>query len=176
MLGRRISWGRPSHRRCAQRQDRLVGWHAPRIAVLLVALALASCTHYVRRAESAYDGGRYLEAAEDLAAHEHELPQLPPYHRAQYGVYRGLSLLELGEVEAAQQWLQYSAEVEQQAPGSLAPYQRMQLDRGLSLIKKLVRKPAAKAMPQAPPLERTPIPVPSSSEPSGGGPGTGSSP
>jgi hypothetical protein len=144
--------------------------------MLLLAVALASCTHYVRRAESAYDDGRYLEAAEDLAAHEQELSQLPPTHRAQYGVYRGLSLLELGEIEAAQQWLQYSAEVEHQAPGSLAPYQRMQLDRGLSLLKKLRGQPPVEAMPHAPPRERIPMPMPSSGEPTGAGPGTGSGP
>jgi len=153
-----------------------VGWRAPRVGTLLLAVALASCTHYVRRAESAYDGGRYLEVAEDLAAHEQELSQLPPAHRAQYGVYRGLSLLELGEIEDAQRWLRYSAQVEQQAPGSLAPYQRMQLDRGLSLIKRLRGKPPAEAMPQPPPLERMPAPMPLPGESREGGPGTGGGP
>jgi hypothetical protein len=115
----------------------------------------------VRRAESAYESGRYLEAAEDLAAHEQEVEQLPPAHRAQYGVYRGLSLLELGELEDAQRWLRYSATVEELAPGSLAPYQRMQLDRGLARIKKRSATAPSESTPEPPPRKLLPAPTPS---------------
>jgi hypothetical protein len=127
----------------------------------VAALAATSCTHYVHRAESAYEDGRYLEAAEDLAAHEQEVSQLPPAQRAQYGVYRGLSLLELGEIAGAERWLRYSAEVEQQAPGSLAPYQRLQLDRGMAQLEKLGAKGSPEPTPLPPPPgEQKPIPLP----------------
>lgn len=107
----------------------------------------------MNNAETAYGEGRYLEAAEDLAQHETEVGQLSPARRAQYGMYRGLSLLKLGELDAARRWLEYSMEVERMAPGSLAPHQRVQLDEGLLMLRRLTGQSAvdgASPPPSAP--------------------------
>lgn len=134
----------------------------------VLALALPACVHYVQRAGSAYDDGRYLEVAEDLAAHEREVEQLPPAERAQYGMYRGLSLLELGELAAAQRWLDYSTDVEKMAPGSLTPFQRAQLERGKGLLDKLRSQRPAEAAPESPRPELEPRPMTPERDPASG--------
>lgn len=128
--------------------------------VVGLAVGLTCCVHYVERAERAYGDGRYLEAAEDLAAHEQELAQLTPARRAQYGMYRGLSLLELGEIAGAERWLRYSEEVEDQAPGSLTPLQQAKLRRGLAQLDELTDAPRSAPPSQVPPPPRVPVPAP----------------
>jgi hypothetical protein len=125
-----------------------------------VGLGAGGCTHRVEQAESAYRDGRYLEAAEDLAEQEGQLEQLSLSDRAQYGLYRGLSLLKLGEIDGAQHWLQYSADVERTAPGSLAPYQRLQLDQGMMMLRQLSGQPGTDGLTD---VDRLPL------EPGGGG-------
>ncbi len=68
-------------------------------------LLTGACTVYVNRAESAYNEGRYLEVAEQLAKREAEVRQLGERDRARYGLYRGLALLKLGQYDDAKRWL-----------------------------------------------------------------------
>jgi tetratricopeptide (TPR) repeat protein len=86
---------------------------------------------YVGKAEMAYDDGRYFEAAELLAAREEDMRDLPVFKRARYGVYRGLSLLRLGEYESAEEWLRYAHELDAEHH-TLAPRQRERLAAGLA--------------------------------------------
>lgn len=86
---------------------------------------------YLGKAEDAYDDGRYFEVAEDLADREDAMRDSPASKRARYGLYRGLSLLELGDDEGAEQWLAYARDVEA-AHHTLSKRQRERLDAGLA--------------------------------------------
>lgn len=124
------------------------------LGVLAAVMALAGCNDYVIRAKSAYREGRYLEVAEGLARQEQQVQTRSGSQRAQYGLYRGLALLQLGELDGAQQWLDYAAEVEQLAPGSLSADQREQQVRGRRLIDELTgadREPPDPDTPPRPP-------------------------
>ena len=98
----------------------------------LVASACAELS-YVGKAEMAYDEGRYFEVAESLAAREGDMRTLPAWKRARYGVYRGLSLLKLGEYESAEEWLRYAQKLDEEHH-TLAGHQRERLEQGLAEI------------------------------------------
>jgi hypothetical protein len=96
--------------------------------VSFVLVFVLGCGSYLGSAQRAYQEGRYLEVAENLGDHEAEVDQLPPAKQAHYGFYRGLSLLKLGDPDAASHWLAFAAHVEKNRPGSLLPAQRRELD------------------------------------------------
>jgi hypothetical protein len=101
------------------------------LAALVVAVVLlAGCGGYVGRARRAYNDGRYLDAAERLAEREHDVAELSSRQQAEYGLYRGLSLLMLGDATGAHRWLSFAYEIERQEGGALKAEQRGQLDRG----------------------------------------------
>jgi hypothetical protein len=97
--------------------------------LLVVPLALACETH-VRRGSVLYADGRYVEAAEVFEQTEHRLAGFTPRERAEYGLYRGMTMLVLGDLSNARRWLTYAYEVERVAPGSLRADRRALLDRG----------------------------------------------
>ena len=102
-----------------------------RIGALLAwsfCLFVLGCGGYLGTAQLAYQDGRYLEVAENLGDHEADLPRLPPEKQAIYGLYRGLSLIMLGDHDAASHWLDFAADVEKTRPGSLLPAQRRELE------------------------------------------------
>ncbi|MBI4950873.1 MAG: hypothetical protein HY908_02490 [Myxococcales bacterium] len=92
------------------------------------------CTTYVDRAHYAYRDGRYLEVAEDLSSREHMVAALEPPSQAKYGLYLGLSLLQLNDLSGARQWLGFSSDIERRVPGSLDQGERVALDKGLSQL------------------------------------------
>jgi hypothetical protein len=82
----------------------------------------------VNRGADFYTQKRYIDAAQ---AFEHCEPQLQQYdeaEQARYGLYRGATLLALGDVADAERWLSYGATV---ANRSLSPSERDELVRGL---------------------------------------------
>ena len=96
-------------------------------------LLTGACAVYVNRAESAYNEGRYLEVAEQLAKREAEVRQLGERDRARYGLYRGLALLKLGQYDDAKRWLGLAQE--QKVSGTLlTKRQQHQLQLGLAAI------------------------------------------
>ena len=97
------------------------------------------------RAGRAYHDGRYLETAERLGQREGDLAELSPRRQAEYGLYRGLSLLMLGDLAGAHRWLYFAYEVERNEPGALKPDERAELDRGWAQLA------AAMAQPSLPP-------------------------
>jgi hypothetical protein len=110
------------------------------VRVLLLGAGLSGCAllsgctmTYVQRAETAYDEGRYLEVAEQLAKREADMPNTTSGQRARYGVYRGLSLLRLGDYDGAERWLSYARGLEQQ----LNDEQRAKLDAGVAELSEL---------------------------------------
>jgi len=116
---------------------------------------------YVGRARRDYGDGRYLEAAERLGQHEADLYDLAPRRQAEYGIYRGLSLMMLGDYAGAHQWLSFAYTVERQNPGALKPEQRAELDRGWAQL-------ASTLAPQLVPPGAIVVPAPSAAgNPSG---------
>lgn len=104
---------------------------ARRLAWAGVVIGLtAGCTGYVKRGSALYADGRYIEAAEVFERTEHRLGESTPRQRAEYGLYRGMTLLVLGDLTNAQRWLAYAYEVEREAPGALREDRRALLDRG----------------------------------------------
>ena len=105
--------------------------------VLLLVLLLSACRGaFVKRAEHAYEQGRYLEVAEDLAAREPHLLRIPTNKQSMYGVYRGLALLKLGDYSGADQWLRYAYGIERDR-ATLAPHHRQRLDFGWEELQRL---------------------------------------
>ncbi len=98
------------------------------LATSFFLLITSGCGSYLGTAQRAYQDGRYLEVAENLGVHEADVPQLEPAKQATYGFYRGLSLMRLGDPDAAGHWLDFAAEIEKKRPGSLLPAQRRELE------------------------------------------------
>jgi hypothetical protein len=99
-------------------------------AVLISAFALffLGCGGgYIGSARTAYQDGRYLEVAENLGKHEHEVRTLSPDGQADYGLYRGLSLMMIGDHAEAGRWLDLAATIEEKQPGTLRPEERREL-------------------------------------------------
>jgi len=97
--------------------------------VLLVA-ALSGCSGYVKRGSALYADGRYIEAAEVFERTEVRLAESGPRQQAEYGLYRGLTLLVLGDTLGARHWLSYAYQIEQTHPGVLRGNRRALLDHG----------------------------------------------
>jgi hypothetical protein len=98
--------------------------------VVLVLLGAAGCESYVHRGSALYADGRYIEAAEVFERTEQRLPESTPRERAEYGLYRGMTLLVLGDLPNARRWMSYAYDVERAFPGSLRSDRRAMLDRG----------------------------------------------
>ena len=98
--------------------------------VALTAAVTSGCETHVRRGSTLYGDGRYVEAAEVFEQTEYRLTGYTPRERAEYGLYRGMTLLVLGDLASARRWLTYAYEVERVAPGSLRIDRRALLDRG----------------------------------------------
>lgn len=98
-------------------------------AALLVGLC-CGCGSYVKRGTTLYSEGRYVEAAEVFEQSEYRLQDSSSRQRAEYGLYRGLTLLVLGDLNNAQRWFKYAYEIERVSPGTLPDSQRALLDRG----------------------------------------------
>jgi hypothetical protein len=112
--------------------------HLGALATSFFLLFALGCGSYLGSAQRAYQDGRYLEVAENLGGHEAEVPRLEPAKQAHYGLYRGLSLMRLGDHDAATHWLDFAADVEKKRPGSLLPAQRRELEDARDKLAKTV--------------------------------------
>lgn len=152
--------------------------------VLAVALALglpaAGCASSVQRGSALYEDGRYVEAAEVFERNEHRVGTATPRERASYGLYRGLTLLVLGDYGGANQWLSFAYEVDRAHPGALRHDRRALLDRAWADLGERVRdlqgarggeqrvagadgtdaaaRPTTLAAPEDPPAQRSLVP------------------
>lgn len=102
----------------------------PLLVCALALVTLTACEGYVRRGSTLYADGRYIEAAEVFERTEERLPESTPREKAEYGLYRGMTLLVLGDLQNARRWLGYAYEVERAQPGTLRHDRRVLLDRG----------------------------------------------
>lgn len=102
----------------------------PLLVCVLGLVTLTACEGYVRRGSTLYADGRYIEAAEVFERTEDRLPEATPREKAEYGLYRGMTLLVLGDLDNARRWLAYAYQVERNQPGTLRHDRRALLDRG----------------------------------------------
>jgi|SRR5688572_1224536 hypothetical protein len=86
------------------------------LGIALFAAAAAGCTHYVDRGSDLYYQGRYIEAAHVLEKTEPRLTGASHVEQATYGLYRGATLLRLGDLEGADRWLSYCQTVATRHP------------------------------------------------------------
>jgi hypothetical protein len=118
-----------------------------RIAPLVLLLALLGANgcaaHYVSRGADLYAGGYYIEAAEVFERTEQRLPAASAADRARYGLYRGATLLALGDTPRAETWLAYCAGIVKADPATLSDDERVMLGRALTLVAtRLASRPA----------------------------------
>ena len=116
---------------------------APFLPYALLALSLLGCTYYVSRGSDLYSQGRYIEAAQVLEETESRLAEANPDEHAEYGLYRGATLLRLGDLDGALHWLSYAQSWERRYPGSLRADERELLEeRFIALNGDLERRAA----------------------------------
>jgi hypothetical protein len=113
-----------------------------RLALPLAALPVAAllmtasgCAHYGGRGGDLYYQGRYIEAAHVLEKTEPQLTAALPLEQASYGLYRGATLLRLGDLEGAMRWLEYCRRLEATRPGVLRADQLELLQESLIALR-----------------------------------------
>jgi hypothetical protein len=117
-----------------------------RLLSFLFCLALVpGCANATQRGRALYVDGRLIEAAEAFEHGEWQLAQLDAKARVRYGLYRGATLLQLGDLEGASRWLYFAQQAENHSPGSLEPsdaqmlrFAFKDLDRRRALVKPTV--------------------------------------
>lgn len=107
-------------------------WWALALGFLLV--AASGCSAYVQHGRALYADARYIEAAEVFERTEERVAGSTPTEQAEYGLYRGLTLLVLGDQAGAARWLNYSHGIERSNPGALRGDQQELLSRGFTQL------------------------------------------
>jgi hypothetical protein len=98
---------------------------AARVLRPWLVVPLFACTYFVSRGSDLYSQGRYIEAAQVLEQTEYRLAHSEDAdEHAEYGLYRGATLLRLGDLDGAQHWLEYARQWEQRHPGALRDDER----------------------------------------------------
>ncbi len=126
---------------------------------LLICLGLLpGCANATQHGRTLYNEGRLVEAAEIFEHGEPRLVQLDPKTRVNYGLYRGATLLKLGDLDGASRWLYFAQQAETRSPGSLESSDALMLrlafrdlDRRRALVKPAV-DPMSGAMAGAKPV------------------------
>ena len=101
-------------------------------STLLFAAALfTGCAGALARGESQFDSGNYPAAKQTFASLETDSRTWDDRQRAEYALYRGLTLAALGDREHAGPWLRQARAIEEAHPGSLSPENVRRLSVGL---------------------------------------------
>jgi len=93
--------------------------------------ALAACGGALTEGRSQFDKGSYPEAKQTFAAAEADSRSWSDAKRAEYALYRGLTLGALGDKAQAGVWLREARAIEDAHPGSLDPQEAQRLHLGL---------------------------------------------
>jgi tetratricopeptide (TPR) repeat protein len=94
--------------------------------LLLVGLSTA-CASNNDRGRALYADGRFVEAAELFEHSEPLLAELTPRERVRYGLYRGMTLLRLGDLDRAARWLHFAQSAATKNPAALDANERTTL-------------------------------------------------
>jgi hypothetical protein len=85
----------------------------------VIALGLVACGGPLVDAETQFAKGHYPTAHQELVALEGESRSWSGADRAEYALYRGLTLIALGDRGRASEWLLEAKAAEDERPGSL---------------------------------------------------------
>ncbi len=91
-----------------------------RVACFWLCGLLIACGGALVEGESQFKKGRYPEAKQTFAALESESRSYNDAKRAEYALYRGLTLGALGDRAQAGVWLREAKAIEDAHPGSLS--------------------------------------------------------
>jgi hypothetical protein len=91
------------------------------LLLAVVASSLSACSGPLADAEAQFTKGQYPAAHQALLALEADSRDWSDPERAEYALYRGLTLNALGDRGRASLWLREAKAVEDEHPGSL-PY------------------------------------------------------
>jgi tetratricopeptide (TPR) repeat protein len=111
----------------------MLGIRCPWVGWVLIGL-LSACASNNDRGRVLFAEGRFIEAAEVFEHSESQLEELTQQEHARYGLYRGMTLLRLGDFDGAAQWLHYARTVESRAPGSLGRRETTALKQAWQLL------------------------------------------
>jgi hypothetical protein len=104
----------------------------PRALVFpLLLWSLAACGGALAEGRSQFDKGSYAEAKQTFAAAEADSRSWGDARRAEYALYRGLTLGALGDHALGGVWLREAKAIEDAHPGSLTPEEAQRLHLGL---------------------------------------------
>jgi hypothetical protein len=93
----------------------------------LVFLVSAGCAGGLGEGEADFKNGRYPEAKQSFSMLEAESRGYGPAKRAEYSLYRGLTLAALGDRGQADVWLREAVVIEAAHPGALSDEDRSRL-------------------------------------------------
>jgi hypothetical protein len=98
-----------------------------------VLFALCGCGgSAVSRGAEYYSEGRYIDAAQVFEHGESHLAQYGAPEQAQYALYRGSTLLALGDLEQARHWLHYGSAIVARHGDALTERERAALAKALA--------------------------------------------
>jgi hypothetical protein len=97
----------------------------------MILLSLVSCGGALAEGKSEFNKGRYPEAKQTLASLESDSRAWNDAKRAEYALYRGLTLAALGDRGPAEVWLREAKAIEDVHPGSLSHEDGHRLKVGL---------------------------------------------
>lgn len=90
-----------------------------RLLLLLALALLPGCANATQRGKALYVEGRLIEAAEVFEHGEENLSNLNNQECIRYGLYRGATLLKLGDLDGAARWLYFAQQAESHHPSSI---------------------------------------------------------
>ena len=103
-----------------------------RSLLVVAVLGMAGCrASYVDRGAALYADHEYLEADELFEHNEGRLQSATSSERARYALYRGVTLLSLGDSARSRYWLKYAARCDERDTQALSSDERAMLARAL---------------------------------------------
>lgn len=103
------------------------------VAIVLFGLVPA-CASNNDRGRVLFAEGRYIEAAEVFEHSEAQLAEREGAEHAHYGLYRGMTLLRLGDLDGAAKWLHFARTAEARTPHSLGLRESTALKQAWELL------------------------------------------
>lgn len=103
-----------------------------RSLLVVAVVGMAGCrASYVDRGAALYADHNYVEADELFEHNEAQLQNATTSERARYALYRGVTLLSLGDSARSRYWLKYAARCDERDSQALSSEERAMLARAL---------------------------------------------
>jgi hypothetical protein len=100
-------------------------------AFAFLAVCLAACGGALSEGKCEFEQGNYPQAKQTLAVLENESRTWDDARRAEYALYRGLTLFALADRQRATAWLREAKALEDAHPGALSPADERRLSVAL---------------------------------------------